>query len=70
LPIGNCDLSEMTCAAFIEKMYGRPQKMMILNDEDGTVSRKDSKRSPPKPKPTPINIDPIISFPVILDVLS
>lgn len=68
--IGNWDLSEITWAVFIEKIYGKPQKIMTLSDEEGTVSRKDSKRSPPRPKPSPTKIEPKRRLPVIFDVLS
>lgn len=51
-------------------MYGKPQNMVILNEDDGTVKRNDSNKRPPNPKPNPTSAAPINSLPVILDFLS
>lgn len=37
----SCDRSLITCVAFIVNTQGKPQKMAILREEDGTVSKND-----------------------------
>jgi hypothetical protein len=46
--------------AFIANTQGNPQKTAILISELGTVSKKDMKRSPPNPKPTPVRACPMM----------
>lgn len=54
----------------MEKIKGKPQKMVILNEDEGTVKRNDSNNRPPNPNPNPTNIAPTNNLLVILDFLS
>lgn len=54
----------------MEKIKGKPQKIVILNEDEGTVNRNDSNNRPPNPNPNPTNIAPANNLLVILDFLS
>ena len=54
----------------MEKIQGNPQKIIILNEDEGTVKRNDSNNRPPNPNPNPTNTAPINNLFVILDFLS
>lgn len=55
---GNSDVADITWAAFIAKTQGTPQNTAILIWEEGTVSKNDSKSSPPSPNPIPAKTCP------------
>ena len=61
---------ERTCTAFMLKRQGTPQKTAILIYDEGTVSKKDSKSIPPRPKPIPARMYPKKALMVRGDFLS
>lgn len=48
--------------AFIAKMQGNPQNTAILISEEGTVRRKEWKKRPPSPNPSPTIAWPMIDL--------